>query len=196
MSQKTWEIYAGLHLIGIIILAILFTYLTLSNIPLGEYHYIVSALSGIFAASMLNFLKKDIPYFKKNKYLKLLYSFIFKLILGYLLIWVTFKITNDFPQDKYLFIGYCSFWFWFANILTGEIINFLGNETKLNSGESVFLLDFINHYRKDFYDNFHLKSEPISINLKEQEPSKKINEHKILSSIEDKIKSTIIETKL
>jgi len=67
MSQKTWEIYAGLHLIGIIILAILFTYLTLSNIPLGEYHYIVSALSGIFAASMLNFLKKDVPYFKKNK---------------------------------------------------------------------------------------------------------------------------------
>ncbi|WP_308111773.1 hypothetical protein [Neisseria subflava] len=196
MSQKTWEIYAGLHLFGIIILAILFTYLTLSNIPLGKYHYIVSALSGIFAASMLNFLKKDVPYFKKNKYLKLLYSFIFRLTLGYLLIWVTFKITNDFPQDKYLFIGYCSFWFWFANILTGEIINFLGNETKLNSEESVFLLDFINHYRKDFYDNFHLKNEPISINLKEQEPSKKINEHKILSSIDDKIKSTIIETKL
>ena len=196
MSQKTWEIYAGLHLIGIIILAIFFTYLTLSSIPLGKYHYIVSSLSGIFAASMLNFLKKDVPYFKKNKYLKLLYSFIFKLILGYLLIWVTFKITNDFPQDKYLFIGYCSFWFWFANILTGEIINYLGNETKLNSEESVFLLDFINHYRKDFYDNFHLKSEPISINLKEQEPSKKINEHKILSSIDDKIKSTIIETKL
>ncbi|WP_308019261.1 hypothetical protein [Neisseria cinerea] len=196
MSQKTWEIYAVLHLISIIILAIFFTYLTLSSIPLGKYHYIVSSLSGIFAASMLNFLKKDVPYFKKNKYLKLLYSFIFKLILGYLLIWVTFKITNDFPQDKYLFIGYCSFWFWFANILTGEIINYLGNETKLNSEESVFLLDFINHYRKDFYDNFHSKSEPISINLKEQEPSKEINEHKILSSIDDKIKSTIIETKL
>ena len=193
MSQKTWEIYAGLHLIGIIILAIFFTYLTLSSIPLGKYHYIVSSLSGIFAASMLNFLKKDVPYFKKNKYLKLLYSFIFKLILGYLLIWVTFKITNDFPQDKFLFIGYCSFWFWFANILTGEVINFVNNETNLNNEESAFLFDFISYYRKDFNDNFHAKNKPISKELKKLKPSADINEHKTLSSIEDKLKTTVVE---
>ena len=55
MSQKLREIYAGLHLIGIIILGISL-YLTLSNIPLEENGTIILfPLSGIFAASMPNF---------------------------------------------------------------------------------------------------------------------------------------------
>lgn len=184
MSKQTWQKCFIFQFVSIMILVIAFLCLTIIKVPLGKYHYLVSAVSGAFAASMLNFLKKDVPYFHKNKCLKFFYSLILKFFLGYSLIWVTFKITNDFPQDKFLFIGYCSFWFWLANILTAEIINFKNNENKLNHEESVFLLDFINHYREDFNDNFHAKNEQISKKLK---PLQDRTEHKILSSIEDKL---------
>ncbi|WP_176621476.1 hypothetical protein [Neisseria sicca] len=63
----------------------------------------------------------------------------------------------------------------------------------MNNEESAFLFDFISYYRKDFNDNFHAKNKPISKELKKLKPSADINEHKTLSSIEDKLKTTVVE---
>ena len=182
---SNWEKCAFSHLLGIIFLAICFSYLNLSEIPMGTYHYIVSALAGVFSASLLSFIKKEIPYFPKNKTIKFIYSFCLKFLWCWMLVWATFKIVNDFPNGKLMFIGYCSFWFWLANILTSELIS---NQTKLNHEESKFLLQFIKQYRNSFVEDFHAKNGKL---CKSNEGEK---EYKILCSVEDKILCDLIDS--